>query len=136
MNMKGRKSEAVLIWNLFDCLQNTVIDFCSGSLGLSIYHLLGLLLLIQPSPFPLTGCILLLIVKILFGNTLGKICHIFLSKVFGSFLGLINGHRRVFKTVMSSSCHGSGEANQTRNHEVVGSIPGLAQWVKDLVLLP
>ena len=24
--------------------------------------------------------------------------------------------------------------NPTRNHEVVGSIPGLAQWVEDLVL--
>ena len=26
-------------------------------------------------------------------------------------------------------------ANPTRNHEVVGSIPGLARWVKDLALL-
>ena len=25
--------------------------------------------------------------------------------------------------------------NPTRNHEVLGSIPGLAQWVKELVLL-
>ena len=26
------------------------------------------------------------------------------------------------------------EMNSTRNHEVVGSIPGLAHWVEDLVL--
>ena len=27
------------------------------------------------------------------------------------------------------------ETNRTRNHEVVGSIPGLVQWVKDPPLL-
>ena len=30
--------------------------------------------------------------------------------------------------------HGSAEMNLTRDHEVVGPIPGLAQWVKDLTL--
>ena len=30
--------------------------------------------------------------------------------------------------------HGTAETNPTRKHEVVGLIPGLAQWVKDLAL--
>ena len=30
---------------------------------------------------------------------------------------------------------GTAETNPTRNHEVEGLIPGLAQWVKDTVLL-
>ena len=31
---------------------------------------------------------------------------------------------------IGSSCCGAAETNQTSNHEVLGSIPGLAQWVK------
>ena len=34
-----------------------------------------------------------------------------------------------------SSHRGPVEMNPTRNHVVVGSIPGLVQWVKDLVFL-
>ena len=34
-----------------------------------------------------------------------------------------------------SSRHGAVETNPTRNHEVVGLIPGLAQRVQNLALL-
>ena len=34
---------------------------------------------------------------------------------------------------MGSSCCGAEEKKPTRNHEVAVSIPGLTEWVKDLV---
>ena len=39
------------------------------------------------------------------------------------------------KYKVRSSHRGAAEMNLTGNHEVVGSITGLAQWVKDLALL-
>ena len=39
------------------------------------------------------------------------------------------------KNIPQSSHHGTSEINPTRIHEVVGLIPGLAQWVKDPLLL-
>ena len=39
------------------------------------------------------------------------------------------------KKIFKSSHCGTTEMNLTRKHEFVGSIPGLAQWVKDLALL-
>ena len=46
----------------------------------------------------------------------------------------INKSKTIKKMTVRSSHHGSVEMNPTRNHEVVGLIPGLAQWVKDPVL--
>ena len=34
------------------------------------------------------------------------------------------------KYILRSSHRGAAETNQTRNHGVAGSIPGLNQWVK------
>ena len=35
---------------------------------------------------------------------------------------------------MGSSHHGAAKMKLTRNHEVAGSIPGLANWIKDWVM--
>ena len=41
----------------------------------------------------------------------------------------------VKNTDIGSSHRGAVETNPTRNHEVVGSIPGLTQWVKDPIAM-
>ena len=40
----------------------------------------------------------------------------------------------LLQVIYRSSCCGAVEMNSTRNHEVEGLIPGLAQWAKDPVL--
>ena len=37
----------------------------------------------------------------------------------------------MYQTNIRSSRRGAVETNPTRNHEVAGLIPGLAQWVND-----
>ena len=38
--------------------------------------------------------------------------------------------------VFRSSRRGTAEMNPARNYEVAGSIPGLAQWIKDPAAMP
>uniref|UniRef100_A0A5G2QSC1 Uncharacterized protein n=2 Tax=Sus scrofa TaxID=9823 RepID=A0A5G2QSC1_PIG len=49
-------------------------------------------------------------------------------------LGIYPDENAIRKDTCQSSHSGAVETNLTRNHEVAGSIPGLAQWVKDPVL--
>ena len=45
------------------------------------------------------------------------------------YLTAIKMNKDILKSIKGSSHHGPAEKNSTRNHEVVGLMPGLAQWL-------
>ena len=45
---------------------------------------------------------------------------------------MLQDKKSIYKSLLGSSFHGAAERNLTRIHEDAVSIPGLAQWLRDL----
>ena len=56
-------------------------------------------------------------------------------RVWSELGGLVHPSEQEAEGSPRSSRRGTAEMNPARNHEVAGSTPGLARWVKDLALL-
>ena len=67
-------------------------------------------------------------------NTLQKTAVMHIMTSHHSTMKVKVNNKKIKNIHLRSSRRGVAEMNPTRNHEIAGSIPGLAQWVKDLAL--